>query len=357
MAFGDRLRLARARSGLSMAALAAKADDKITAQAINKYEKGEMMPKSSVLVALARALDVSLDFLMAAEVVALDGVEFRKRASATERDKAFVEAEVIDHVERYLSIEAVLSLPEEGSAFDRIKPVTIERIEEAEQHAQKLRRDWNIGGDPIPSMTALLEERGVRVIEIEGPEKFFGLTCRVRRPEGRPAIPVIVRRHVNVERDRFTVAHEVAHAVIAESGDGRTEKAMDRFAAAFLMPADHLRNELGDLRSSLGYQELVRLKHLYGVSMMALIMRLKDLGIISEASLKNLYRSPARAWLKQEPEQLNPKGEIGQLEKPRRFESHVYRALAEGLISAVHAANLLKATVHDVEAALQGPGA
>ena len=33
---------------------------KVTAQAISKYENGQMMPSSSVLVALGDALDVSL---------------------------------------------------------------------------------------------------------------------------------------------------------------------------------------------------------------------------------------------------------------------------------------------------------
>ena len=82
-------------------------------------------------------------------------------------------------------------------------------------------------------MTALLEEQNVRVLQIEGPDGFFGLTCRVRRLGNKPSIPVVVRRHVNVERDRFTLAHELAHAVIKDTLTGKTEKAMDRFAAAF----------------------------------------------------------------------------------------------------------------------------
>ena len=62
--FGRRLRLARKRAGLSMRSLAERMDPKITAQAISKYEAGKMMPSSAVLVGLAKALDVSLDFLM-----------------------------------------------------------------------------------------------------------------------------------------------------------------------------------------------------------------------------------------------------------------------------------------------------
>jgi len=316
-----------------------------------------MMPSSSVLVALAKALGVSLDFLMSNEVIALEGVEFRKRASVTEREKSLVESEVIDHVERYLSIEAILNLPEKHSALDKIKPTTVAAPEDAEEQAIKIRREWGLGSDPIPSMTALLEERDIRVIQIEGPDGFFGLTCRVQRPVGKPPIAVVVRRHVNVERDRFTLAHELGHAAIKGTVSGKPEKAVDRFAGAFLIPADHLKDEVGTRRTALGYKELVQLKRFYGVSMWALLMRLGDVGVISDTALKNLYRTPARNWLKSEPQALSEDGDIGRLEQPRRFESYVYRALAEGLIPTVKAATLLRKPVRDVEAALKGPDA
>jgi hypothetical protein len=89
--------------------------------------------------------------------------------------------------------------------------------------------------------------------------------------------------------------------------------------------------------------------------MMALIKRLLDVGIIADSTYRNLFRSPARAWLKTEPAPLDRNGEIAMLEKPQRFESLVYRALAEGLIPATQAAGLLKNSVSDVECALKGP--
>lgn len=355
MAFADRLKLARARAGLSLAALADRVEPKVTPQAINKYERSEMMPSSGVLLGLARALGVSLDFLMSGQVVALEGVEFRKRASATDREKALVEAEVIDHVERYLAVEEVLGLGDARSALDEIEPISVGSLEEAEAKAEDLRRDWNIGGDPIPSMTALLEERQVRVVEIEAPEAFSGLTCHVRRPGNRAPVRVVVRRHFNVERDRFTLAHELGHAVIGEGLGVKVEKAMDRFAAAFLVPADHLRQEIGTGRTALGYEEMVQLKQMYGVSMMCLLYRLRDVGAISDDRLKGLFRTPARSWLKSEPEPLAEDGDIARQERPRRFESYVFRALAEGLISSVKAAALVRKPVRDVEAAVRGP--
>ncbi len=66
--FGDRLRLARKRAGLSLRELAERIGNVVSAQAISKYESGKMFPSSSVLVALGRALDVSLDFLMSSRI-------------------------------------------------------------------------------------------------------------------------------------------------------------------------------------------------------------------------------------------------------------------------------------------------
>ena len=56
---GERLKLARAAAGLSLRDLEARLDGLVTAQAIGKYERDEMMPSSTVLIALARALKVT----------------------------------------------------------------------------------------------------------------------------------------------------------------------------------------------------------------------------------------------------------------------------------------------------------
>ena len=88
-----------------MRELAEAMSPKVTAQAISKYEAGKMLPSSAVLVGLGKALDVSLGFLMSAQIEALDAVEFRKHSGASARDRARVEVAVMDRLERYLAIE------------------------------------------------------------------------------------------------------------------------------------------------------------------------------------------------------------------------------------------------------------
>ena len=55
----DRIRLARRKSGYSLRGLSDAMDNKVTAQAIGKYERGEDIPSSGVLLALSKALSVS----------------------------------------------------------------------------------------------------------------------------------------------------------------------------------------------------------------------------------------------------------------------------------------------------------
>lgn len=60
--FGAKLRVARARSDLSLRDVADRVG--VSAQAISNYERGNDTPRSSVLVALSKLYDVSLDWLM-----------------------------------------------------------------------------------------------------------------------------------------------------------------------------------------------------------------------------------------------------------------------------------------------------
>ena len=59
----SRLKLLRESMGLSLRDLAAEMDGRVTAQAIGKYERGEMTPSAEVLEALGMALKVSARYL------------------------------------------------------------------------------------------------------------------------------------------------------------------------------------------------------------------------------------------------------------------------------------------------------
>ena len=356
--FAQRLRLARRKAGLSMRDLAGRLSSPVSAQAISKYEGSRMMPSSAVLIDLARTLDVSVDFLMGGQVEALEGIEFRKHSGTSAKDRARADAIVTETLDDYLAIEDILEIELSVDPFAGLRCGRIAGFDEAEKKAGELRNHWNLGIDPIPSVTGLLEAHGIKVIEADLPARFDGLACGVKRAGDRADTDVVVTsRRTNVERKRLTLAHELAHRVIRDTGNPavKIEKAMQRFAGAFLVPAEHLRAEVGVRRHGITYRELMRLKRFYGVSATAMLIRLRDVGILSVAAIEYAFRTYARSWRTSEPEPITDEEGLGAFEKPLRFERLVWRALGDELISPIRAAQLLKRPLNDVEREIRGP--
>ena len=119
---GNKLKVARSASGLSLRALADTMDGIVSAQAIGKYERNEDMPSSRVLIALARALAVSEEYLLSEDELSLEGVDFRKKVGTSSREEAMLEARAIHMLERYLAVEDMLQM----FAMLRMQPVPCE---------------------------------------------------------------------------------------------------------------------------------------------------------------------------------------------------------------------------------------
>ena len=349
--FSERLKLARKRSGLSLRALSSAMDGIVSAQAIGKYERAEMMPSSTVTIALAEALEVTLSYLLSPSRVSLERVEFRKPASTKAKDQAAVEGEVLDRVDRYLQIEEILGIDITEQDGPDGTPYGINAVEAAEDAATAVRTAWNLGGGPIPDITELLEERGVKVFKWRLPGSVDGLSGRVRRVRGNDVPVVVYSTGKAFERQRFTIAHELGHLVLDIPSTVPEERAYQRFAGAFLAPGDELVREVGRRRLNFGFEELIAIKHIFGISAAALVMRLRDLGIITEATVRNIFGGIGRGWRTEEPRPLE------RTESPTRFRRLCLRALAEHAISESKAAELLRMRVSEIEGIMAGPAA
>lgn len=356
--FAERLKLARKKAGLSMQGLADRIEPKVSAQAISKYEHEKMMPSSAVLMGLAKELGVSLDFLMGGQVRALEGIEFRKHSATSAREKAMAEAIVIERLEDYLAIEGIVDVPNPPDHFAGLRCTSVGSWEAIDEKAQELRVSWKLGIDPIPSVTNLLEDKGIKVVEADLPERINGLACTIERAGlENSGEAIVVSSRTNVERKRFNLAHELAHRVILETGSEsiKLEKAMNRFAGAFLVPKEHLLEEVGAIRHGMTYHEIIRLKHAYGVSAAAMLMRLGQVGILPSGVVDYAFRTFARRWRSKEPEPIRDSEGFGLFEHPRRFKRLVWRALGEELISPVRAAQFLKMPLNRIEEEIRGP--
>lgn len=352
---GNRLKRARDSRGVSLRELEAVIQGQVSAQAIGKYERDEMMPSSTVLLALAKALSVTPEYLLSEREIELAGVDFRKAPQAGVKEERAVEAVVLDQVERYLELEGLMpGVDEEWSAPEGVE-FEIHRIEDAEQAAESLRKLWALGIDPIPFMAELLEDKGVKVISLDLPENVSGSKAFVQRPHQQDIPVIVVNEHHNGERQRFTLAHELAHLVLRFSGlsDDEQEKAADRFAGAFLMAKEMMFRLIGEHRKSISLGELVELKKLFKVSVASLVVRCSQLGIMPKANYGRLWgQIRALGWnsiKSNEPHLL-------EAEVPQRMERMCLRAVAEGAISESRAAELLNISVRELDRRLMAQG-
>jgi len=323
-----------------------KIENRVTAQAIGKYERNESMPSSGVLIALADALDVSVDYLVGDQEMVLEAVEFGKKRITGKREEARVEARILHLLERYLLVEEVLDLPSVEWDKPREAPYPVNRhVSEADRAARSLRRHWGLGSDPIPNLAELLEERGIKILALDL-TNIDGVTARARRARNGAVPVIVVNRKDWGERQRFTLARELGHMVMDASARVDGKKAAHRFAGAFLMPADALWVAIGKHRTAISLKELLHLKQLFGVGVQAIAYRCKDLGIFGQPLFRRLFQEFDRlGW------NCPPYEEPCTLpgEEPTRFKRLTFRALAEGAISEAKAAELLDLTVGDLD--------
>ena len=351
---GKRLRIARSASGLSLRSLATRIGNRVTAQAISKYERNESTPDSGVLMVLADALGMSVGYLVGGQDMVFKEVEFNTKKLTSKKEEARVKAKILHLLERYLTIEELLGLPSVAWDMPRQAPYSVVGDPlEAEHAARGLRTHWGLGLDPIPHLVEFLEGRGIKILSIDL-TNIDGLAARVRRGHGdNNTVPVIVvDRKDWGEQQRFTMAHELGHMVLEVAPKVNKEKAAHRFAGAFLMPAETLRVEIGKHRKSMGWSELFELKQIFGVSVQALTYRCRDLGIFNQTLSRRLFDDFSRfGWLSlpyKEPHAMES-------EESRRFDRLCVRALAEGAISEAKAAELLGIPIHALNRRMEKP--
>jgi Zn-dependent peptidase ImmA (M78 family) len=265
---------------------------------------------------------------------------YRKYKRLGKRKQEQIERRVERELERRIRLQDLLGQIREAPIPSREWEVA--SPEDAEEAADALRKRWQLGLAPIANVTEVLEGHHVHVIKISGFDDFDGLSARAWDEGELLAAAVIYGGGRAGERQRLTLAHELAHLVLdteslpAEDPDEfDAEDAVFRMGGAFLAPRDPLLRDVGQKRQSIQLQELLLLKEEYGMSIQALLYRLKDLEVISEYHHKQWSIEINRqGWRTSEPEELPP-------ERPKWLRRSTYRAYSEGLLPEEKAKQIL----------------
>jgi Zn-dependent peptidase ImmA (M78 family) len=339
----DRLLNARRMAGLSLQELADKMENRISKQAIHQFEQGKSKPESNTLLDIAKSLNVSLDYFFREGSLVFEKLAYRKKVKLTKTEEAAIQETAKDKLERYFEIE---SLTDTNLRFENpIADFTeITNQNDIENAAAKLRKVWNLGSKPIPSIIEMLEEKGLKVIEIDASEAFQGFSA-----EANSELVIVLNKNDDACRKRFTAMHELAHIVLKIDESLDEEKTCHSFAGAFLFPKQSVIDVFSEKRKKVAFAELKQQKEYYGISIQAILVRLKTLEIIQESTYKGFI-----IWMNKVGYRTNEPGKYAGVEKAIRFSGLVYRAAIEEIISLSKAANLAGQSLGEFRKTLMG---
>ncbi len=174
-------------------------------------------------------------------------------------------------------------------------------IQESEILAQKFRSEHGLSmTEPISTKT-VLRKLGILTMYRPLSEKSFGISAKSE--SGR--MFMMVNCNSTRGRQHFTIAHELYHLLYDDSPEPHmcggvaigVEKDANLFASALLMPREGLLKMVSDeevKRRKVKLATVLRMEQFFGVSRNTLLLRLKDIGLITEAYLNELKSVPVK---------------------------------------------------------------
>lgn len=326
--FADRIATARKMAGLSLQELADKMHNQVSKQAIHQFEQGKSKPEADTLLALAKALNVRLDFFFSDTQVQFEKLEYRKKIKLSKTEAIAINETAKDWFSRYFELEELMDahIP----FVNPLEGMLIQQEEDIERAADTLRERWELGTKPIPNVIEMLEQRGVKVLEVQATDGFQGFSA-----EANGRLVVVLNANDDAFRKRFTALHELAHIVLQFTEGVDVERYCHRFAGAVLFPQQSVIETFSSKRKKLAFAELLQQKCYYGISVQAILKRLRNLDIINEATYKGFL-----IWMNKAGYRTKEPGQYAGLEKPMRFSQLLYRAAIEEVISLSKAAGL-----------------
>lgn len=327
----ERLKAIRKRKGWSLQQLADALDNKVSRQAIHKYEKAQAAPDRELLEELARLFKVPPAYFLKRRKVAVGAIQFQKVRGTRAKEEVKVTAQLREFLSQYLELQKIIYLE---AKFEN--PLQGFRVIDSpnwlEEAAALLRQRWALGLVPIFNLTRFLEDQHVVVVEAD-------VTFEAKHTWSQEGVPVIVyKKKLSADRLRVVLLREFAQLVLQfapEISRRQKTKWCEQFALAVLLPERTVKQELGIHRQHFSIEELGYFKRQYGVSIQHIVDRAYHLGIVNNYyRLRFLQRLQDMGWDEEEPVVYEG------VEQATRFDQLICRAVAEKLISVSKAAEL-----------------
>lgn len=334
---GNNLKRYRLLNNMSLKEVGEKLN--ISAPAVAKYEKGDISINSQKLIEFANVFNIkSGDLLKVYSLPNMEFKSFRKKKKLIGQNLELLKNEIKNEVAKYLEVFDLNN----SIHPNKIKKYKCDSYEIVETYAEKFRKEFIGISDELPvyDLTNVLENLGIMIVYLKNyNNKFDGFDGLSEYVNTVPFI-ILLKENIDGARQRFTLAHELAHLLLDIDSNLDEEKICHKFASALLMPKKAMIEEFGNKRNSISPYELWAIKESYKVSPQAIIYRLKDLKIISEYTYRNLCIYISKTFSKIDENPIKP-------EISYKFDKTVCKLETAEIISVHKAADLLEVTVDE----------
>lgn len=164
-------------------------------------------------------------------------------------------------------------------------------LDTAELLARQMRGQLGIGMNEPVNMKTVLRQLNIMAVYRPLSEKLFGLS--LKSPDSQDRF-MLINSSSTRGRQHFTIAHELFHLNYDDCPSPHfcekemmvdmAERSANMFASAFLMPCDGMISQIpaGEIAArEVSLETAIRLGQLYGVSHSTLVLRLKELKVLS----------------------------------------------------------------------------
>jgi Zn-dependent peptidase ImmA (M78 family)/transcriptional regulator with XRE-family HTH domain len=297
--------LARESRGLTQTDLAEKLNS--YKANISRLEHGDTVADEETLVALSDATNYPPHFFLQKGEIMPVNLSYRKRKNVPAKLITPIEAQM-NIIRRH--VQTVTRAMEQ--AVPELPLYMVDETNTPEKIATLVRKKWNIPAGAVENLSKILEEKGIIISSFD----FWTDRVDSRSMLTDDNYPIIfLNKNLLGDRQRFSLAFELGHLIMhtfcVVPHDRDINHEANVFAAEFLMPAKDI---LKDFKDGITLPLLGELKRKWKVSMIALLYRADDLGLLTANQKRYLVQQfNDQKIRRREPQQLDVPKENPQL--------------------------------------------
>lgn len=264
--------LARESRGWNQVELAEKIG--MSATNLSKIERNDIGIQKEVLETIADKTSFPLQFFYQPGTILPENLSFRRRETVAQKLLTPINAQA-NIIRRHIQFLA-MALEKEMQSFPNL---AVTEKQTPGKIANKIRQLWNVDSIVISNVARLIEDHGIVIGTFDfGTER---VDSRSILTDEKLSI-IFFNKTLLGDRQRFTLAYElgqlIMHTFNAVSPERDVSHEANAFAAEFLMPAKHIKE---DFKNGITIPILGELKRKWKVSMIALLYRADDLGLVT----------------------------------------------------------------------------